>query len=236
MNEIEGKVGVLSNSFSIQRFLNDQMVVPTQLLTSYKQLGLHEIDVIILLQIYRFQLEGYDFPTPQDISNVVTIPENQLLNHVRILIQKNLLEIKELRNEHNQYSEAYSLDPLWDKLFKEKKQEHTENHEGTIFILFEQEFGRPLSPFEIETINAWLDEDRMIPALIKAALRESVLMGKLNFKYIDRILREWKRKGIHTVEQARESSKSFRRQPVKKQYQTEEKDTSIYFNWLKGEE
>src|SRR5699024_12025362 len=85
------------------------------------------------------------------------------------------------------------------------------NDEGTIFILFEQEFGRPLSPFEIETINAWLDEDNIIPALIKAALRESVLMGKLNFRYIDRILCEWKHKGIHTVEQARESSKSFRR-------------------------
>src|SRR5699024_11453865 len=90
---------------------------------------------------------------------------------------------------------------LWKKLYTEEKQE--ENEEGTIFILFEQEFGRPLSPFEIETISVWLDEDKMKPSLIKAALREAVLMSKLNFKYIDRILREWKRKDIRSVEQAR---------------------------------
>lgn len=215
--------------------MQQQMVIPTELFTAYKQLGLHEIDVIILLQIYRFQLEGNEFPTPQEISMVVTIPENQLLDHLRRLIQRNMLEIKELNNEQNQLSEAYSLDPLWNKLFDKKQTNNMDHHEGTIFILFEQEFGRPLSPFEIETINAWLDEDDMAPALIKAALRESVLMGKLNFKYIDRILREWKRKGIHTVEQARESSKSFRKQPVKKQFNTEKKDTSVYFNWLKGE-
>src|SRR5690606_14486161 len=102
--------------------------------------------------------------------------------------------------------------------------------------LFEQEFGRPLSPFEIETVNAWLDEDLLAPSLIKAALRESVLMGKLNFKYIDRILREWKKKGIQTVEQAREESKSFRKNQVTKQYNTRRRDTSVYFNWLEGGE
>src|SRR5262249_14648941 len=30
----------------------------------------------------------------------------------------------------------------------------------SLFALFEQEFGRPLSPMEYETINGWLDQDR----------------------------------------------------------------------------
>ena len=92
-----------------------------------------------------------------------------------------------------------------------------------------------LSPFEIETINIWIDEDQMDTALITAALRESVLMGKLNFKYIDRILREWKKKGIKSVEQARNDSRNFRGQQGKKQYNQEKRDTSVYFNWLEGE-
>lgn len=225
----------MSNSFSYQQYLQQQIPVPTPLLLNYKQLGLQEVEVMILLQIHHFIQLGNDFPTPQEICEYVTLSENQLLEHLRSLIQRNMIEIKELRNEQNQLSEAYSLDPLWVKLFAPKKEPIVENHEGTIFILFEQEFGRPLSPFEIETINLWLDEDSIAPALIKAALREAVLMGKLNFKYIDRILREWKRKGIHSVEQARESSKSFRKQPIKQHYKTEKKDTSIYFNWLKGE-
>ena len=226
----------MANHFSYQVFLKQQILIPTPLLLNYKKLRLNELDVLILLHIHHFIQMGNEFPTPQEICKHMTISENELLNHLRSLIQRNMLEIKQFRNEQNKLSEAYSLDPLWEKIFSKKEESLTENHEGTIFILFEQEFGRPLSPFEIETINVWLDEDHMAPSLIKAALRESVLMGKLNFKYIDRILREWKRKGIHTVEQARKSSKSFRKQPIKKQNKAEKKDTSIYFNWLKGED
>jgi len=225
----------MSDKIPYQQLLQQQISIPTPLLLHYKQLGLHEIEVVIILQIHYFIQSGNEFPTPQELCMHITLSENQLLDHLRSLIQRNIIEIKELRNNHNQLSEAYSLEPLWNKLFTPKEEPIQENDEGTIFILFEQEFGRPLSPFEIETINAWLDEDNIIPALIKAALREAVLMGKLNFRYIDRILREWKHKGIHTVEQARESSKSFRKQPVQKQEKKEKKDTSIYFNWLKGE-
>lgn len=142
-------------------------------------------------------------------------------------------------NESKQLSEAYSLDPLWEKLFskEEIQEENSIDTIGTIFIVFEQEFGRPLSPFEIETINAWIDEDEITPALIKAGLRESVLMGKLNFKYIDRILREWKKKGIHSVDQARNASKKFNlTQSTSNQENIPKRDTSFYYNWLEEED
>lgn len=225
----------MSESISYQQLLQQQLSIPTPLLLSYKQLGLHEVEVVIVLQIHHFIQNGNEFPTPQELCAYITLSENQLLDHLRSLIQRNIIEIKELRNEHNQLSEAYSLEPLWNRLYTPEEKPLKENDEGTIFVLFEQEFGRLLSPFEIETINAWLDEDNIIPALIKAALREAVLMGKLNFRYIDRILREWKHKGIHSVEQARESSKSFRKQSIQKQEKRDKKDTSIYFNWLKGD-
>ncbi len=105
------------------------------------------------------------------------------------------MKIEQKENAKGQISEVYSIEPLLVKLYQEEKEEVVEeNNTGTIFILFEQEFGRPLSPFEIEMVSAWLDEDKISPSLIKAGLREAVLMGKLNFKYIDRILREWNKK------------------------------------------
>src|SRR5690625_464072 len=128
-------------------------------------------------------------------------------------MQKNILTISEENNEYNKISESYSLNLLWEKLYNEINNEQKNDLEpdesGSIFILFEQEFGRPLSPFEIETITVWLDEDLIQPSLIKAGLRESVLMGKLNFRYIDRILREWQKKGIKSVEEAREEVNRF---------------------------
>lgn len=217
---------------SIQQILSDQMTIPMKLLTSYQSLNLDEEDVMILLQIHRFIQIGNDFPTPTEIASNLTISEERCIEKLRQFIQRNIVELKELKNEQNQWSEAYTLDPLWHRLYLNEKSD--ENEEGKLFILFEQEFGRPLSPFEIETISVWLDTDKIAPKLIKTALREAVLMGKLNFKYIDRILREWKRKGVQTVEQARTASESFRQGQIKKQYKQEKRDTSVYYNWLDG--
>lgn len=225
----------MTNKHGLEQLMLNQFTVPVKLLTAYKSLGLEEVDLVFVLHIHRFLQTGNTFPTPAEIAEHVTVTETEVTQHLRKLIQKNVLEIKEL-SSNGELSEAYSLHPLWQKLMTDEQPKEEPAHEGTIFILFEQEFGRPLSPFEIETITVWLDEDKMEPALIKAALREAVLMGKLNFKYIDRILREWRHKGIRSVEEAREASKAFHKGQPKKQYQTEKRDTSVYFNWIKGEE
>lgn len=225
----------MSKSIPIQEILLNQLHIPAKLLTSYTSYGLDEKDVIVILQLFRYLKEGNDFPTPYEIASNLTIDEKESANILRKLIQKNFLSIKQQKNEQNQLSEAYSMDPLWESLYLNTEEPEVQA-EGTIFILFEQEFGRPLSPFEIETINAWLDEDEISPSLIKAGLRESVLMGKLNFKYIDRILRDWKKKGIHSVEQAREASKNFHDRQVIKKDTTKKRDTSFYYNWLEGED
>lgn len=229
----------MTHQHSYQRVLLNQISIPSLLFTNYKKIGLNETEVMVIIQLHRFFQEGIDFPTPAEISTSLTISEVACREIILKLIQKNLLSIEELIDEAGQLSEAYNLDLLWERLFNDSAStdQVEEEQEANVFILFEQEFGRLLSPFEIETISAWLDEDKISSALIKAALRESVLMGKLNFKYIDRILREWKRKGIHSVEQAREEGKSFRQNQtvVKKEYKTTKRDSSIYFNWLEGE-
>ncbi|WP_339227998.1 DnaD domain-containing protein [Oceanobacillus sp. FSL K6-2867] len=226
----------MANKFSFQQILLNQLQIPIELLSKYKQLGLNEKEVMLVLQLLRFLQNRNDFPTPYELSLNVTMDEQECANLLRKLVQKNVLGIEKKENEMKQLSEAYSLDPLWEKLFLQEEK-HEEQTIGTIFVVFEQEFGRPLSPFEIETINAWIDEDEIAPALIKAGLRESVLMGKLNFKYIDRILREWKKKGIHSVDQARNASKKFHTtQTTSNQENIPKRDTSFYYNWLEEED
>lgn len=215
---------------NLSKILLNQMSIPVKLLTSYASLGLDEQDVMIILQIHRFLQQGKEFPTPFEISEHLTLSEEQCTNKLRLLLEKSFIEINTYQNEQGKFSEAYSLEPLWERLLI--KQESEENDEGKLFILFEKEFGRPLSPFEVETINIWLDEDEMKPEIIISALREAVLMGKLNFKYIDRILREWQRKGVQSVEQAKQASEPYRKGQVVKTYTPEKRDTSVYFNWL----
>ncbi|MEN2464863.1 DnaD domain-containing protein [Ornithinibacillus sp. JPR2-1] len=228
----------MKKNMLIQDIMNNQISIPSELLLSYKTLGLNETDLTVILHIHRFILQGNDFPTIHEISDYLTVDDNECSKILRKLIQRNLLKIERSENSQNQLSESYSLEPLWEKIYQPVKDEKKDNDDGTLFILFEQEFGRPLSPFEIETINVWLDEDKISPALIKAALRESVLMAKLNFKYMDRILREWQKKGIHTVEQARQASKRFHDNQTTKQsnVNNSKRDTSFYYNWLEGED
>lgn len=220
----------------LQQILLDQITIPSKLITDYQKFRINEQEVMLLIHIHRFLQANIDFPTPAELAEYLTINEDECSYLLRNLIQKGFIYIEQTEN-NGQISEKYSLDPLWEKLYIEP--EHSaakdEMNEGTIFVLFEQEFGRPLSPFEIESINAWLDVDHFKPTLIKAALRESVLMGKLNFTYIDRILRNWLKKGIHTVEQARESSRNFRKPQEKNQVKNTKKMNALYYNWLEGE-
>lgn len=224
----------MTKNASIQEILQSQLPIPTKLLTSFTALDINEKELVVILQLHRFLFNHIYFPTPYELAKHLTMTEEECANTLRKLIQKDLLSIEQINNEQNQLSEVYSLDPLWEKLYNEQIEK--ESIDGTIFILFEQEFGRPLSPFEIETINVWLDEDHLPPSLIKAGLRESVLMGKLNFKYIDRILRDWKQKGIQSVEDAREASKSFHDKQSRSQSGVKKRDTSFYYNWLEGED
>nr|WP_315603012.1 DnaD domain protein [Paenibacillus aurantius] len=77
-------------------------------------------------------------------------------------------------------------------------------------MIFEKEFARPLTPMELETISGWLDQDHFKEELILAALKEAVFAGKVHFRYIDRILLEWQRNRIQTVDQAKEHAQKFR--------------------------
>ncbi|WP_152654589.1 DnaD domain-containing protein [Oceanobacillus sp. CFH 90083] len=228
----------MNKKINFQDIIRDQMPVSKKLLSTYYKLGLHETELILILQLSRFAEERNYFPTPFELAQSGSFSEEQAANMLRKLVQKGFLSIEKNNDDLTPISESYSLEPLLEKLYDEEVTMANKEEEniGNIFILFEQEFGRPLSPFEIETINSWLDEDDVKPSLIKAGLRESVLMGKLNFKYIDRILREWKKKGIHTVQDARKASQKFHQGKTENNTNTRPKrDTSFYYNWLEGD-
>ena len=60
------------------------------------------------------------------------------------------------------------------------------------------EFGRYPTPFEIEDLKAFLQDHNK--EVIKLAIKECVGNGKPYFKYLSSILRDWKQKGLVTVE------------------------------------
>lgn len=72
-------------------------------------------------------------------------------------------------------------------------------------------------------IIKWMDEDRYREELIREALREAVLSGKFNFKYIDRILFEWQKVNVRTLQELNVHREQFRnRMPGNRQRQNQQ--------------
>jgi DNA replication protein len=250
----ENKIhGILSNEFlefrwgdrlkkekMIEWYEQGSLAIPKLLLNHYATLGLNESEFMLLLHVHSYIDSGNTFPTPDEISCKMTLSANECADLLRKLLQKGFLKIEDNESAGIR-GERYSLQPLWEKIlvlfFQETNQEDKLDKrklESKLYSIFESEFGRPLSPMEIETLSIWLDQEDHDPIIIKAALRESVLSGKMNFRYIDRILFDWKKNGIKSIEQAKQYGQKVRQNQTKiRQSQPAGKTAS--FNWLEQE-
>ena len=59
--------------------------------------------------------------------------------------------------------------------------------------MFESEFGRALSQFEVNTIKEWFEQGSNV-STIKEALNVSILAKVKTVRYIDKVLLEWRRR------------------------------------------
>ncbi|MCP1144308.1 DnaD domain-containing protein [Lysinibacillus endophyticus] len=220
--------------------------VPQLFFQHYKALKIPDDEALLLLHLLAFHTEQNDFPTPADLSERLHFNENDITLKLQRLIQKGFLEITQGIDAHGKLYEKYSIYPLWERILdyietstRNQEQEEEKNEEGAIFSLFEQEFGRLLSPMEIETISMWIDVDRHSPSIIKAALKEAVLAGKISLRYIDRILFEWKKKNITSVKQVEKHTEQFHQKTttVQPKPQAEPIQKKVpFYNWLEERE
>ncbi|QFF98734.1 DnaD domain protein [Psychrobacillus glaciei] len=211
----------------------------------YKMIDVKDEEAILLLHLIAFGEAGNHFPTPQNLVERTHFDENKVTNILQRLVQKGFVQIEQQIDEEGIRYEYYNFQYLWNLLLNYAEQEENSAEddvlkveEGTIYKLFEQEFGRLLSPMEYETIGMWFDQDQHSPALIRLALKEAVLSQKLSLRYIDRILFEWKKKNIKTVEAAEKQSTNFRQQiPIQKQVEQAVSATKVsFYNWLEERE
>lgn len=96
-----------------------------------------------------------------------------------------------------------------------------EKHD-TIYDFLEQNFGRTLNSIEIEMIREWTDNE-----LTRYAIKQAVLNGKYNVKYINTILVNYRNNSITTVQQAQEEEKMFKSKKEIKKSRTSAMDETI---------
>lgn len=208
----------------IQLLKTHDFTIPQLLFFKYQELNmtLEELHFII----YLMNTKDLAF-NPKKFSSDLGTSMPEVLELVNHLVNKDLLSL-DLRKEGNIRNEYLNLDKLYNKLsflvINEEKKESSTN----LFDVFEKEFGRTLSPIEYELINGWLDNE-FSEELVKAALKEAVYNGVSNLRYIDKILYEWKKKGIKTPEDVEKNKVQF-------QNRKEENSEVFSYDWLNDHE
>ena len=223
----------MKNSKLIDIFKNGNIVVPLYLLKNYKELNL-EMDEFIFL-MYLYNLGNKFLFDPNKFSNDLGIDTTNVMNYIGVLTEKNLIRVEVLKNDKNVMEEIVSLEDFYNKMAcltigNISKEEDVSD--SNIFELIEKEFGRTLNSTEYEIIKAWL-ENNYNEELIKEALSEAVHNKVSSIRYIDKILYEWNKKGINTIDDLREKNK-----PLNKDENDDVLiDTEIFdWNWLDEEE
>ena len=149
-----------------------------------------------ILKKYRVSI-GYLYPRDTSVSDpVLNINNNINLNNNTKL---NIL---------NSNTKLNNLDNKKELIF------------NNIFSTIEKNFGRTIAPLECDVIKSWVDNN-ISEELIVYATQIAVCNNACSVKYIDRILEDWQRKKITTLEQAKKANEKFKN---KKESKTDERE------------
>ena len=181
-------------------------VVPSFLIKNYKKLGLSA--EMTLLLIYIINLKEPIVCDYQKMSSDLNMDVKSLMMDINELVDKKLIQIDLKKNSSSKLEEYISLELFYNKVFLQLIDVEKENCSDNIYSTFEKELGRSLSPIEYELINGWLEYNYK-EEIILAALKEAVFNGVNNFKYIDRILFEWNKKGIDTLDKVEKNRANY---------------------------
>jgi len=213
------------------------IVIRKELLDHYNELGLNETELVILIKLLHASETSNKQPSIETLQQGSALDSREITSIIQTLIQHGLLELNVNKDEEGKFTEYMNLDQFYDRLseimqqMNEKQVEHESELEfNTLFQKIEQTFGRPLSPYEIETLNQWLDIDKHDLSVIQAALNEAESQNKMSFKYIDRILLNWKKNNVKTIEDSKKISRQFNQPKMKHTVSKVPK-----FDWLNGE-
>ena len=175
------------------------------LINYYKNLYLQENEVMVILMIDLCLQRNISFVSPDILALKMNYSVQEIDKIYASLSSRGYVVNKK---EDNKF--VTSLDGIKDVLMSqfimESSKKVTSNNENidNIYSLFENEFGRTLTPFEIDTIRDWIETGFTID-LIKSALGEAVRNKVRSIRYVDRVLlnyrqqEEMKKEGNTTI-------------------------------------
>lgn len=161
----------------------DCIHVERLLLLKGKQAGLSDHEILILLLIYTLSRLNKQLITPSLLMNYSSLSNKELDQVLDHLLKKKWI--------YNQ-SGTIRLNHFIERLLEEKEEVADRMN---LIEIFEEQFGRPLTPMELDIIKEWINQGFEEDMILKA-LKEAVKSQVLTLRYIDGILNNWQRNGM----------------------------------------
>ena len=187
-------------------------------------------DFLVFLKLLNTSCECFDC---SKIAKNLGLTEEDVMTSFNNLIVKGFIEYKTIR-ENGMIKEIISLDKFYNNIALKLANQNKKEVSNNIYDIFQKELVRSLSPTEYEYINNWLEKG-LSENLIIGALKEAVLSGVKNFRYIDRVLFDWQKKGYQSMNDVASSRKKESRIVSE---ENSNQSTSEYFDydWLNDDE
>lgn len=218
-------------------FSDGNISIPIYFIKNYKKFNL-ELDEFLFL-MYLYNLGDNVLFNPGEFSEKLNIDLTNIMNYVGNLTDKGLIRVDVVKNDKGYIEEMIILDDFYNKLslviMDDVNESKSDSSNSDVFEIIEKEFGRTLSPIEIEIIKTWLDNN-FSEDLIKEALKEATFNGVSNLRYIDKILYEWAKSGINTVEAVEEKRKKRKASTKSVDKDSDIDLDTIEWNWFDEDE
>ena len=190
----------------LSAYKTGNLVLPNDLLFHFHKIFDNSDDFLVWQFFYLQNTTSIEEISPNQIAESIGKSVAEVNRSMSNLTEKGLLQYKTIAL-NGEIEAVFDALPALERL-----DEIVGSHSTTVQTVpqnvlkdlvetFQQELGRLLTPFEIEDLTKTIQDDKTSPELVTAALREAVFNGKANWKYIQAILRNWRREGITTVAQ-----------------------------------
>ena len=188
-------------------------------------------DFLVFLKLLNTSCECFDC---SKIAKNLGLTEEDVMTSFNNLIVKGFIEYKTIR-ENGMIKEIISLDKFYNNIALILANQNKKEVSNNIYDIFQKELVRSLSPTEYEYINNWLEKG-LSENLIIGALKEAVLSGVKNFRYIDRVLFDWQKKGYRSMNDVEAAKKKITNVPEEISSNNDTNSEYFDYDWLNDDD
>ena len=176
---------------------SQNITVPMYVIKQYSKFNLTLDEFVLLIYLYNNNNIIYD---PNFIASELNISMETVLINVDSLANKGLISLDVNKTSNGVLEEKINLDNFYEKITLSLIDELNleEASDNSIFTIIEDELGHKLKPNEQEMVIS-LQKDYS-DELIKEALKEASNSGSPSLRYIDKVLFDWKRQGVKSLD------------------------------------